>query len=277
MSPPAPSTKGENGGVKRAKPEESTHSSDTNGGSITGDGSSMKVQDFMNFLAKEANITNMTVETNDGRRISATFKDGLPAPLSTTGNGSDASAKKAASSSGPAAKMMSPTRIIAKTMALMGADKGASTPSNQPTSALAECASPEWAVNYENKHVSVTYSKVAAGQSSLLVNGSVQMANGSSSLPPKKRAKAEEGSSEGSWNAMSALVDAATVAQREHEKVVPGTVGESLMKKPTKRKPRKIIPEVKEYVEFTQKDVLFGRGGRSNRKYFCPPIRFSLH
>ena len=206
MSPPASSTNGEKG-VKRAKPEESTPTSDRNGGSHAGDGS-MKVQDFMSLLAKEANITNMTVETKDGRRISASFKDGLPA-----------------------------------------------TP--------------------DNKHVSVTYSKVAAGQSSLLANGSGS--NGTSSLPPKKRAKAGEGSAEASWNAMSALVDAATVAQREHEKVVPGNIGASLMKKTTKRKPRKIIPEIKEYVEFTQKDVLFGRGGRSNRKYFFPPTRFSLH
>lgn len=36
-------------------------------------------------------------------------------------------------------------------------------------------------------------------------------------------------------------------------------------KPPSKRKPRKIIPEVKEYVEtYTDADVLFGRGGRSN-------------
>lgn len=84
---------------------------------------------------------------------------------------------------------------------------------------------------------------------------------------------------------MSALVDAATVAQREHEQSPPGLPGASeaaeekmttsimmgmdvpptaFKKKPTKRKPRKIIPEIKEYVEFTQNDVLFGRGGRSN-------------
>jgi len=31
-----------------------------------------------------------------------------------------------------------------------------------------------------------------------------------------------------------------------------------------KRKPRKIIPVIKEYVEVTENDVLFGRGGRSN-------------
>ena len=54
MSPPASSTNGENGGTKRAKTDETTHTSDTNG---TGDNSSMKVQDFMSFLAKEANIT----------------------------------------------------------------------------------------------------------------------------------------------------------------------------------------------------------------------------
>jgi len=35
-------------------------------------------------------------------------------------------------------------------------------------------------------------------------------------------------------------------------------------KRPRKRKSRKIIPKVKEYVVFTDKDILFGRGGRSN-------------
>jgi len=82
---------------------------------------------------------------------------------------------------------------------------------------------------------------------------------------------------------MSALVDAATVAQREHEKIRNGGSAAKVAsaiametdiptaafkKKSNKRKPRKIIPEVKEYVNFTQKDVLFGRGGRSNRECF---------
>lgn len=287
----------------------------------------MKVQDFMSYLAKEANIANMTVETDDGRRISATFKHGLPICTTTARIGSPASnvdssaalgsrtktvegiTKDAASgeTSGELSKtdgetgkaaMMSPTRDIATTIAMLGAGKTASTPPTLPTPDFDACTSPEWAKNYQNKHVAVTYSSIGNGTVSSLTNGNGQKRNGScvsgagttTSLPPKKRAavKTEEGSSESSWNAMSALVDAATVAQREHEQVPPGAPGvsggasakvatalamgvnfptTSLKKKPTKRKPRKIIPEIKTYVEFIPIDVLFGRGGRSNREW----------
>ncbi len=253
MSPPA-SSKGDNGGGKKDKTEKIAHSSKTNGNStagLTGDNNSMSVTNFMACLAKESNITKMTVECTDGRLIRAVFQDGVPTSESKSGNGSTDST----------------------------AEKSAAAPS-------------EWALNYQKKKVSLTYSLVEAGPTPSMVNGGVQKTNGGSgsgtgmttSLPPKKRAavKADEGSSEG-WNAMSALVDAATVAQREHEQVAPGVsaagkvtaaiaMGATLAagafkKKPTKRKPRKIIPEHKEYVEFTQKDVLFGRGGRSNREY----------
>eukprot|EP00531_Pseudo-nitzschia_arenysensis_P012842 CAMPEP_0116139008 /NCGR_PEP_ID=MMETSP0329-20121206/13076_1 /TAXON_ID=697910 /ORGANISM="Pseudo-nitzschia arenysensis, Strain B593" /LENGTH=385 /DNA_ID=CAMNT_0003634009 /DNA_START=97 /DNA_END=1254 /DNA_ORIENTATION=+ len=244
MSPPA-SSKGDNGGGKKDKTEKIAHSSNTNGNSPTGltGSNSVSVTDFMTCLAKESNITKMTVECADGRLIRAVFKEGIPTSESKPGNGSaDSTAEKAAS---------------------------------------------EWALHYQKKQVSLTYSLVETGPTSSVMNGSVQKTNGGSgtgmatSLPPKKRAavKADEGSSEG-WNAMSALVDAATVAQREHEQVAPGVsaVGKvtaaiamgatlaagAFKKKPNKRKPRKIIPENKEYVEFTQKDVLFGRGGRSN-------------
>jgi len=311
MSTPS-ATNGDCNGSKNEKTEKTTLSSDTiESGSASaganGSSNSMKVQDFMSYLAKEANITNMTVETNDGRRISATFKHGLPNGTSTPPKGSPASnvdpstdlqsAEKTAKgitnnetseeSSKPNGEvkkpaMMSPTRDIATTMAMMGA-KSASTPSTQTSLRPEGLTSPEWAMHYQNKHVAVTYSSVVAGATSSMMNGKVQKTNGSSvsggntttSLPPKKRAapKPEEGTSESSWNAMSALVDAATVAQREHEQVPASATAlamgvnipaASFKKKPTKRKPRKIIPEIKEYVEFTQKDVLFGRGGRSN-------------
>lgn len=305
MSTPA-SSNGDSGGGNKDKTEKITHSSDTNGSSTntcashTGNSSRMKVQEFMSYLAKEANITNMTVETNDGRRISATFKDGLPISASTPGNGNGSATSDSdpstvikneteASSENSKTAMMSPTRDTAKAMAMIGSEKNPSTPSTQVTPGFGTCTSPEWAVNYQSKHVSVKYSTVETGQTPVLMNGNLQITKESSvcaagtitSLPPKKRSKVEEGSSEGTWNAMSALVDAATVAQREHEKVVPGfsgasaaakvvglgaNIAASLKKKPTKRKPRKIIPEIKEYVEFTQKDVLFGRGGRSNRE-----------
>ena len=328
-------------GSSNDKTENNTNSTDTNGSSASSSASStcrtgssssnsnssMKVQDFMSYLAEEANITNMTVETNDGRRISATFKNGLPISTSTAQIGSPASnvdssaapgsrtktveglknnsasgetseeLSKADGETGKAA-MMSPTRDTATTIAMLGAGKTASTPPTLPTPGFDACTSPEWAKNYQNKHVTVTYASIVKGTVPSIINGNGKKRKGSrvsgagttTSLPPKKRAavKTEEGSSESSWNAMSALVDAATVAQREHEQVPPGAAGvggsasakvatalamgmnipaTSLKKKPTKRKPRKIIPEIKTYVEFTSIDVLFGRGGRSNREW----------
>jgi len=176
----------------------------------------------------------------------------------------------------------------------MGAEKADSTQATPPTPGFDAHGSREWTINYENKHVAVTYSNIETGAASSRVSENVQETNGrcvsgactTTSLPPKKRAavKIEDAASESSWNAMSALVDAATVAQREHEQVPPRAPGvgrnaskmntaistganiptTTFKKKVTKRKPRKIIPEIKEYVDFTQKDVLFGRGGRSN-------------
>eukprot|EP00535_Pseudo-nitzschia_heimii_P004940 CAMPEP_0197189706 /NCGR_PEP_ID=MMETSP1423-20130617/20263_1 /TAXON_ID=476441 /ORGANISM="Pseudo-nitzschia heimii, Strain UNC1101" /LENGTH=410 /DNA_ID=CAMNT_0042641903 /DNA_START=297 /DNA_END=1525 /DNA_ORIENTATION=- len=248
----------------------------------------------------------MTVETDDGRRISATLKHGHPSCTSGSQNESlesnlDSSTATTRDATGGNERssdttILSPTRDIATTIAIMGNEKIVSTaPSTLQTTNFEACASREWAMNYRNKYVVVTCSNIDIEMNSTNQNGNGQKTNGSSasgsdkttSLPPKKRVtvKTEEAKSECSWNAMSALVDAATVAQREHEESPPCVqgVGESasakatttmaigvniptttFKKKPTKRKPRKVIPEIKEYVEFTQKDVLFGRGGRSN-------------
>ena len=275
---------------------------------LPGDSFSMKIQDFISFLAKEAHINTMTVETDDGRCISATFKHGLPTCTSTPQNRSlesnlDSSTTTTRDRRGVKAEIghttiMSPTRDIATAIAMMGNEKIVSTaPSTLQSPKFEACASQEWAINYQNKYVAVTCLAIGTGTKSTHQNGSAQKTNGSTAsgsdstttLPPKKRAtvKTEEAKSECSWNAMSALVDAATVAQREHEQILPCVQGGStsakaattmatgvntptttFKKKPTKRKPRKIIPEIKEYVEFTQKDVLFGRGGRSNREWF---------
>lgn len=43
------------------------------------------------------------------------------------------------------------------------------------------------------------------------------------------------------------------------------TASKSTKRRKSVRKPRKVIPEVKDYVEYTEKDILFGRGGKSNR------------
>ena len=309
----------------------SSSSSSNDNMNIYMNGEKILVSDFIRNLAKEANIANMTVETNDGRRISATFEHaiatGTPTPgsVSTSNhldpstaldsstistddvskdNASDQPSNQTSDNSNgkdEKATFASPTRDIATTMAMMGAEKTAPTPSSLPTPGLEPYAPQDWAINYQNKHVAVTYS--STGDIPSLTNGSVHKTNGTSasgvdntttSLPPKKRAavKTEEGSSDNSartdWNAMSALVDAAYVAEREREQVPPGVAGiggsaakvttamatgtniptTAFKKKANKRKPCKIIPEVKEYVQFTQNDILFGRGGRSNRECF---------
>lgn len=295
MSPKAPArSPKEKSSDKTAK---NTPSSETNGPAAgasraSPSASSMKVQEFMSYLAKEANISNMTVETKDGRRISATFENGIPTGVTSPSEPSeppkenaDGGSEDGEASEGPSGKkdktkkedkrngLQSPSRDVATTIAMLTATPA----STLPAKSSQKLPSQEWDVNYQDKHVAVTYSSVAAGASSLS-NGNGHKSNASSALPPKKRAaKQEDGGSESSWNAMTALVDAATVAQREHVQI-PSLVNATTLsmvangemepkKKATKRKSRKIIPEVKVYVDFTQKDVLFGRGGRSNRTY----------
>jgi hypothetical protein len=90
------------------------------------------------------------------------------------------------------------------------------------------------------------------------------------------------GSGKTDWDAMyndalKPLVEAAIRAQKE-QPTETGAVGGPLNTTPPtpksagqsssggnikkKRKPRKVVPEVKQYVEFNDLDVLFGRGGR---------------
>lgn len=283
-----------------------TPSSDANGNTCAmsrASISSMKVEDFITYLAAEPNIANMTVETNDGRRISATFEHGIGETVTTAPSSSSDPSKDTSNGvsnnnswGGPSDQtkdsvdgkdekgaLTSPTRDIATTMAIMGAEKPASAP-KLPAPPVQGYDSQQWAINYRNKHVAVTYSSIGASDIPSISNGNAHKTSGSSALPPKKRAaiKQDEGAPDNSWNPMTALADAATVVQREHVPVPQGVPNSSgtqvassiatgevlprdlLKKKSAKRKSRKIIPDVKVYVEFTQKDVLFGRGGRSN-------------
>mmetsp|Transcript_30886 Transcript_30886/g.72802 ORF Transcript_30886/g.72802 Transcript_30886/m.72802 type:complete len:487 (-) Transcript_30886:251-1711(-) len=285
-----------------AKNTPSSDANGTGGAMSRASISSMMVQDFMAYLANEPNIANMTVETNDGRRISATFEHGTVETVAPSNslnmskttcngvskniswNGSPDEKNDKANGNSKNDELMSQTsqtRDVAATMAMMGEEKLASASKMQaPTSEGYD--SQQWAINYSNKHVAITYSNIGAAEISSIPIENVPKTSGSSTLPPKKRAaKQEEGTSETSWNPMAALADAATVL-REHAggpQVIPTIAGtqvasaiamgatvatEALKKKPPRRKSRKIIPEVKVYVEFTQKDVLFGRGGRSN-------------
>jgi hypothetical protein len=124
-----------------------------------------------------------------------------------------------------------------------------------------------------------------------LIQGAAAAAAGETSLPPKKRAArdAAGGSAGGKtdWltmynSALKPLVEAASWAQKEQPAEVGAGRGtgntsphraaskmsagasSSPAHPKKKRKPRKIVPEVKQFVTFTDLDVLFGRGGRSN-------------
>jgi len=285
-----------------------------NGSIVGGDNQKLLVQDFMSYLAKEGNIASMTVETSDGRRISAKFEGEIAVP---TPNTADLSVKapKAPNNAGSSKQTTAATKAtdtdntgennIRSDKVVKGAEIIDSTPtsSSLPILGLEAFTSRDWSINYQDKHVEVSGledpKNCATDNKSLpspLLTSSTSN-DSKTSLRPKKRSatKTEGGSPETEpgkpkWNAMSALADAATVAQRQREqnagiasadgitaeKITTGgapTAARAIStssdiqvskKKATKRKPRKIIPDVKEYVEFTETDVLFGRGGRSN-------------
>ena len=127
-------------------------------------------------------------------------------------------------------------------------------PANGQAAAAAGGSDPftsrEWASDYKNSHVEVPYSDAFDPKAAQGENGS--------SLPPKKRGGTH-------WDslfkqALAPLVDAASAAQRETPQQVPGldalkegASAGSAKKRANRRKPRKIIPEKKDYVEFTEK------------------------
>jgi len=298
---------------KEASSDNSGNASDgsnsIDGSVVSGDKQQLLVQDFMSYLAKESNIASMTVETSDGRRISAKFEGEIAVP---TPNTTDLSvqASKAPTNAGPSKQTTVAIKAIdtnntgenniRSDKVIKGAEKSDSTPTSslQPMSDLEAFTSRDWSINYQDKHVEVSGledpKNCAAGNKSLpspLLTSSTSD-DSKTSLQSKKRSaiKTEDGSPETEpgkpkWNAMSALADAATVAERQREQnagiasaakittagaqttataISTSSNNQVSKKKASKRKPRKILPDVKEYVEFTDTDVLFGRGGRSN-------------
>ncbi|OEU13503.1 hypothetical protein FRACYDRAFT_241836 [Fragilariopsis cylindrus CCMP1102] len=305
----------------KASSSDNNESGANNSESITtssigkGENQKLLVQDFMSYLAKEGGIANMTVETKDGRRISAKFEGEIAVPASKDASTSKAAATAAAAAAADispvkdskatsenaaepepskqtavATATATTTATTATTATTTDANTDSATTTTPPTPGLEAFTSKDWSVNYQNKHVEMEVSAVGDTKSSAA--GGNASDDSKTSLPPKKRnaggaVKIEEGGAASSsaeaaagpdgqpqWNAMSALVDAATVAQQQRDLIAGTTTGQvagaaaaagvAFKKKTTKRKPRKIIPEVKEYVDFTQKDILFGRGGRSN-------------
>jgi len=209
-------------------------------------------QEFMEFLTKQVDISKLTVVTKSGDKISASFTGSNPS-----------------SSSGDS--------VFKSLEALksLDYDQHRTTPEGpQSTVSLEYCKAPstkasvftskDWTKDYQRDHVDVTYGKTFKDPNTSI---SGRTNPPSSMLPPKKRAGKTD------WygmyaDALSPLVEAAAraepepLATKEEKKKAPGKVE---VPKPYKRKPRKVIPEVKEYVEtVTDIDVLFGRGGRSN-------------
>jgi hypothetical protein len=227
-------------------------------------------QDFMNFLATQVDVANLMVETKDGQRFSASFSGPSKVPGGL--------APPAGLSEGPPSSVFRSLDML-KSLDSVGGDapdpnvfqstvsleyfppnpnvvvtKPAASSGGPASLGSDPFTSSDWATDYKSSHVEVSYTdafdpKAAAGE-----NGS--------SLPPKKRAPGTN------WDAMfkqalAPLVDAASVAQREHSKAPElddlknsasvGNGQQSAKKRSNRRKPRKIIPESKEYVEFTEK------------------------
>ena len=242
--------------------------------------------EFMKFLSSEIDISKMIFETKDGQRISASFngptvKSSGPPPSS--GSSIFKSLDMFKSLESTSGDSIDPA-LAKSTVSL---EFFPSADGTDPFS------SREWAADWKNSHVEVSYSNAFGdpttngmpSMSSLGDAGDVGMANGggggggSASLPPKKRAAAaavkadtpndkNNGKNKTDWtamfkNALKPLVDAASAAEREPHHPPPGgilglsrttAVNPPTQNKPAgRRKPRKIIPENKEYVEISEK------------------------
>jgi hypothetical protein len=127
----------------------------------------------------------------------------------------------------------------------------------------------DWTAQYKNSHVDVSYSSCFGESNSRGVDRQTNSQNQVNSPPkPPTPSNVPENNGDDHWNAMfkralAPLVDAVSVAQREHQGGVAATTssfgdvvmsnGQSSKKRPGRRKPRKIIPEVKAYYEFNEK------------------------
>jgi hypothetical protein len=257
----------------------------TNGSSDAPKPKIFSSQEFMEFLAKQVDISKLTVVTKSGDKISASFNGivsasgdesafkSLDALKSLT---SDTSIKPSLSQSTVALEYSKGPSSAPKAFTSVKPSLSQSTValeySKGPPSASDAFTSRDWQVDYENNHVDVSYGNCFSDST----KQKPPRIPSSSSLPPKKRAGKTD------WygmyaSALSPLVEAASLAQpqpvgedEEKEKEAadsrkPAPKETKSPPKQSKRKPRKIIPENKEYIDqYSDEDVLFGRGGRSN-------------
>ena len=212
-------------------------------------------QEFMSWLNKQVDISKLEVVTKSGDRITASF-NGF---ASESGDGSSFRSLDALKS---LTSIDSVKSGLQSTVSL----EYIKAPSKMTSAGEDHFTSRDWTGEYATDHVDVTYTKCFAASSSQKQAAS----SSSSTLPPKKR----KGKTD--WygmyaNALSPLVEAASLAQPQPlkdeeqkaraihcQKPAPRDVKAS--SKQSKRKPRKIIPENKEYVEqYTSADILFGR------------------
>lgn len=230
-------------------------------------------QEFLEFLLSKQDISKLAVITTSGALLSASFNGNNSDPIDPAIFQSTELFKSMESTASAKSKDSPPNVSLLETSSKIS------------TSVSNACTSKDWLLDYKEKHVDVVYSPFFLSTTEPKRKPSIIP---SAALPPKKRPGKTD------WNAMyasalSPLVEAAaqaapaeipeTAAQVDSAEVIKSpqkyststttTTTTKTYKASTgksKRKPRKIIPEVKDYVPdlYRDTDVLFGRGGRSN-------------
>jgi hypothetical protein len=213
-------------------------------------------QEFMEFLAKQVDISKLEVITKSGDKISASFNGFVSAS-------GDASVFKSLD----ALQSLNSIDAIKSSLQSTVSLEYTKAPPKASSSTANAFPSREWKTDYGKDHVDVTYTNCFTSSTS-------RKPSSSFTLPPKKQVAKGKTDWYGDYaDALSPLVEAASRAQpqpveSEDEQAEPTDSRKPAPKsppKPSKRKPRKIIPENKDYVdEYSDLDILFGRGGRSN-------------
>ncbi|CAJ1959269.1 unnamed protein product [Cylindrotheca closterium] len=221
-------------------------------------------EDFLNFLSKQS-ISKLTMNATleNGEKVSAPFYE------NESGSGSDHSVFK----SGDFLKFLSSQDSL---MPEAPGDATGVKDYNKAASQLKakDFPSRDWHLEYGKSHVDVSYPSCFNAKSQDANRGQPSV------LPPKKRqdkfdwqALYEKAVPKGKQKvtSLTPLVEAAALLppQPLGSRGGPALQNQSSetkkSSKQTKRKPRKIIPVDKEYVDdYSDSDILFGRGGRSN-------------
>ena len=214
-------------------------------------------QDFLHFLASQVDIAELTVVTKSGDKISASFDE--------TGAATTSDSKPFKSLEYLNKTLASQDSIssndISKSTAYHKDAKTAPSILKEPIVSVTK----DWNEDYGKTHKDVDYRK------SFQTNEQSEPQSSNTVKPTEKGGKAD-------WqgmfdSALSPLVEAASLVsplmKAQHLspmlKAQQGVPKRTLVPKRQGRKPRKVIPIHKEYIaQYSDSDVLFGRGGRSN-------------